>query len=203
MNCGAGAEVLVDKCSACLTCLRVCPFEIPKVTDVARIDSALCQSCGICIAECPANAIVARGWDCRALPEQTADALAEATGGRKKIVAYISGHRASAEEWQGKAEPVPGAVEMYLPSVSRISVSDLLGAFEKGADRVLVLACRKGKDRYPQSTGRIRRRVEQARQLLAEVGMDADRLQLVEVADQGRESIRAVLAEAAAKCAAN
>jgi len=203
MNCGAGAEVLIDKCAACLTCLRVCPFEIPKVTDVARIDSALCQSCGICIAECPANAIIARGWDRRALPKKTADALAEEAGGPRKIVAYISGYHVSAEEWQGKVEPVPGAVEMYLPSVSRISVSDLLGAFEKGADRVLVVACRKGKDRYPQSTGRIRRRVEQARRMLAEVGLDADRLQWLEVADQGREAIRAALTEAAAKCTSN
>ena len=67
-------------CEACLTCLRVCPFDIPVVTDVARIDSALCQACGMCIADCPANAIIARGWDVKALEARTADAIASMNG---------------------------------------------------------------------------------------------------------------------------
>jgi len=197
MNCGAGAEVLVDKCAACLTCLRVCPFDIPKVTDVARIDSALCQSCGICIAECPANAIIARGWDARGMPERIAAALARLDGRPGgKTLALVAGYRATAGEWQGTAESVPGVAEIYLASVARLSVMDMLSAFEKGADGVVV-ACSEGTDRYPQATLRIRRRVEQARVLLAEIGLDADRLQLVEVADQGRDVVRAALATAA------
>ena len=201
MSCGAGAEVLVDKCSACLTCLRVCPFEIPKVTDVARIDSVLCQSCGICIAECPANAIVARGWNHKGLPARTEAALAALPGEGKKTVAYIGGYHASSAEWLGEAAPVPGVAEIYLASVARLSVTDLLVAFEKGAQQVLVVACPVGADRYPQATQRIRRRVEQARQLLAEAGLGADRLQLLEVADQGREAIRAALEAAFEKVA--
>jgi ferredoxin len=194
MSCGAGAEVLVDKCAACLTCLRVCPFDIPKVTDVARIDSALCQACGICIAECPANAIIARGWDARGLPERTAAALAALDSRTpRKVVAFISGHRATAAEWQGKADTVPGVAEVYLPSAARLSVLDLIGAIERGAAAVVVVACREGIDRYPQAAQRVRRRVEQAQALLAEVGIDPARLQLVEVADQGRAAIRAAL----------
>ena len=200
MACGSGAEVLVDKCAACLTCLRVCPFDVPRVTDVARIDSALCQACGICIAECPANAIIARGWDARGLPARTADALARAaSNGHPKIVAYIGGHHATAAEWQGECEAVPGVAEIYLTSAVRLSTGDLLTAFEQGADRVLVITCHEGKDRFPKATQRVLRRVEQARQLLAEIGMDADRLQAFQVADEGREAIRKVLVEAAQK----
>ena len=200
MACGSGAEVLVDKCAACLTCLRVCPFDVPRVTDVARIDSALCQACGICIAECPANAIIARGWDARGMPAQTVDALARAgSNGHPKVVAYIGGHHATAAEWQGGCEAVAGVAEIYLTSAVRLSVNDLLTAFEQGVDRVLVITCHEGKDRFPKATQRVLRRVEQARQLLAEVGMDADRLQAFQVADEGREAIRAVLVEAAQK----
>ena len=198
MSCGAGAEVLVDKCAACLTCLRVCPFEIPKVTDVARIDSALCQACGICIAECPANAIIARGWNAGGLPARAEAALAALPGGRKTL-AYIGGYRAAPAEWRADADAVPGVAEVYLPSISRLSVTDLLVPFEKGADRVLVVACAAGKDRYPQATSRVRRRVEQARQLLAEIGLESGRLQWLEVADQDRRAVRAAVAAAAEK----
>lgn len=194
MSCGSGAEVLVDKCAACLTCLRVCPFDIPEVTDVARISSALCQACGMCIAECPANAIVARGWDAKGLSAETARGIAD---GGAKIVAYLSGQHAPAGAWDGLQHPVEGVRKVYLTSVSRLSAVDLLGAFTGGADGVIVAACREGTDRYPTTALRARKRVAQARRLLAEVGMNAERLQLVEAAAAAPDQLRDALAWAA------
>ena len=203
MNCGSGAEVLADKCAACLTCLRVCPFDIPKVTDIARIESTLCQACGICIAECPANAIIARGREIGELAKRTAAALAAMDARKPKAVAYICGHHATAADWRGEADPPPpGVAETYLPSTARLSASELLGAFENGADAVFVVACADGADRYPQTTERIRRRVNQVRRMLDEVGLDAEQLKLLELADQGRSAIRSALTEAAEAVAA-
>jgi heterodisulfide reductase subunit A-like polyferredoxin len=64
---GPIAEVDQTKCVGCLTCVRTCPFQIPKIqSDVAGvggivgtayIEPALCQGCGTCTAECPAKAI--------------------------------------------------------------------------------------------------------------------------------------------------
>jgi len=198
MSCGAGAEVLVDKCSACLTCLRVCPFDIPKITDVARIESALCQACGICIAECPANAIIARGWDARALPARAREAIDATPGDGPKVVAYVSGHRASAAQWRGEAKRPPGVAVVYLPSVARLSTRDLLCTLEEGAAAVVVAALKEEAERYPQAMRRARRRFDQARQLLAEVGIPADRLRWVELADAGDEAVYEALAGAAA-----
>jgi heterodisulfide reductase subunit A-like polyferredoxin len=55
------------KCVGCLTCVRACPYDVPKVrmnftgvgniTGAAYIEAAMCQGCGICAAECPAQAI--------------------------------------------------------------------------------------------------------------------------------------------------
>jgi len=203
MGCGSGAEVLVDKCAACLTCLRVCPFDIPKVTDVARIESRLCQACGICIAECPANAIVPKGYPVGDLVRRSIEALAALDGAApRKILAYIGGHCASEAEWRGEtSDRVPGVAEIYLHSTSRLSVPELLHAFEAGADAVVVVSCAEGKDRYPGVAARTRRRVEQAQEMLQEIGMDAGRLQLFEVGDRGREAIREALAQAAAQAA--
>lgn len=56
---GKAAEVQRDLCVSCLTCVRVCPWEIPKIDGggLATIDVEECRACGICVAECPAQAI--------------------------------------------------------------------------------------------------------------------------------------------------
>jgi len=195
MNCGAGAEVLFDKCAACLTCLRVCPFDIPKVTDVARIDSVLCQSCGICIAECPANAIIARGWDKGGLKTRTAETLHSLNSGRK-IAAFICGHRASTAAWRGEEIDVPSVAQLYLPSMARLSVADMLKAFENGADVVVVVTVEENNERYPQAAKRIDRRVKETRRMLVEVGMDGQCLRMIEVAGD-TDSIRTALVQVA------
>lgn len=54
------AEVFPDHCVKCLTCVRSCPFEVPKFNVVAgeiQIDPALCQGCGVCACVCPRQAI--------------------------------------------------------------------------------------------------------------------------------------------------
>ncbi len=56
---GAVAQVSHEKCVACLTCVRACPYEAPYITreGVAEIELAKCRGCGICVAECPSKAI--------------------------------------------------------------------------------------------------------------------------------------------------
>ncbi|MHC4190677.1 MAG: FAD-dependent oxidoreductase [Planctomycetota bacterium] len=56
---GVVSVVDPDKCAACLTCLRTCPYDVPaiNVEGVAEIEAAMCHGCGICASECPAKAI--------------------------------------------------------------------------------------------------------------------------------------------------
>ncbi len=66
----AGGQVAVvdpEKCTGCLTCVRICPFKVPQIQanltgigqimGAAYIEPAVCQGCGSCVAECPARAI--------------------------------------------------------------------------------------------------------------------------------------------------
>jgi ferredoxin len=56
---GSTAAVDRDRCSACLTCARSCPFGAahPAEEGKASIDPGLCQACGICVAACPSRAL--------------------------------------------------------------------------------------------------------------------------------------------------
>jgi heterodisulfide reductase subunit A-like polyferredoxin len=64
---GIVAQVNAEDCVACLTCVRICPYNVPQIkaefTGVGRIvgaayiEPAQCHGCGICVSECPAKAI--------------------------------------------------------------------------------------------------------------------------------------------------
>ena len=54
------AQVDTEHCVKCLTCVRSCPFEVPKFNaneGLVEIDPALCQGCGVCACVCPRQTI--------------------------------------------------------------------------------------------------------------------------------------------------
>jgi heterodisulfide reductase subunit A-like polyferredoxin len=64
---GVVAQVDPERCVGCLTCVRICPYQVPRIqaelmgvgeiVGAAYIEPAQCHGCGICTAECPAKAI--------------------------------------------------------------------------------------------------------------------------------------------------
>jgi ferredoxin len=52
------AYVITDACTACGTCLPVCPVEaISEGEEKYSIDPETCTDCGLCADECPFDAI--------------------------------------------------------------------------------------------------------------------------------------------------
>ena len=61
------AHVDPQKCVGCLTCVRICPYNVPQMSaeytgvgeilGAAFIEPAVCHGCGSCASECPAQAI--------------------------------------------------------------------------------------------------------------------------------------------------
>jgi heterodisulfide reductase subunit A-like polyferredoxin len=64
---GIVAQVDEEDCVGCLTCVRICPYDVPQIradftgvggiVGAAYIEPAQCHGCGICVGECPARAI--------------------------------------------------------------------------------------------------------------------------------------------------
>jgi F420-non-reducing hydrogenase iron-sulfur subunit len=67
---------------------------------------------------------------------------------------------------------------LRLPCTGKIEVNYLLTAFEQGVDGVIVAGCLEGGCHYLEGNLRARRRVERARKLLAEIGLEPERLEM-------------------------
>ncbi len=67
------------------------------------------------------------------------------------------------------------------PCTGRLEVEYFLRAFENGADGVLVAGCEEGSCHFKEGNLIAKRRVNYARKLLAESGLEADRLKMVNV----------------------
>jgi heterodisulfide reductase subunit A len=61
---GVISEVDQASCAGCLTCVRLCPYDVPAIGEdgVAFIEPASCQGCGVCASACPRKAIVTRHY---------------------------------------------------------------------------------------------------------------------------------------------
>jgi heterodisulfide reductase subunit A2 len=66
---GIVACVDQEKCAACLTCVRTCPFGVPQINrDTKEMGAAVimaedCRGCGICTGECPNKAIELKHYE--------------------------------------------------------------------------------------------------------------------------------------------
>ena len=61
---GLVAWVDINKCAACLTCVRLCPAEAVQITKgAADINPVICKGCGVCAGECPNKTITLLGYN--------------------------------------------------------------------------------------------------------------------------------------------
>jgi coenzyme F420-reducing hydrogenase delta subunit/Pyruvate/2-oxoacid:ferredoxin oxidoreductase delta subunit len=184
LRCGMGAEILFqDKCATCLTCLRVCPYHVPCLDDsgTIQIPAEQCQACSICVAECPAKAIVLRKpYDRRQITEELEHVLKAATEAKSKpiIIGFccqygLFGTGTLASLWRGAKA---GIWIVPVLCAAKVEAEYILRAFEMGAEGVFIAAC--GEQCARENTAFwVRQRVEKVRKTLVEIGLELERLQ--------------------------
>jgi coenzyme F420-reducing hydrogenase delta subunit len=65
-----------------------------------------------------------------------------------------------------------------VPCTGKVDVIHILRAFEKGADGVYVVGCMEGDCHFNKGNFRARKRVEQARKLLEDIGIGGERVRM-------------------------
>jgi F420-non-reducing hydrogenase iron-sulfur subunit len=67
---------------------------------------------------------------------------------------------------------------LRLPCTGKIEINYILTAFEKGVDAVIVAGCLEGGCHFLEGNLRARKRVQRAKQMLAEIGLEPERLDM-------------------------
>src|SRR4030042_442123 len=89
--------------------------------------------------------------------------------------AYAAADLAGARRMQ-----YPASVRIvHVPCTGKVEVQQILAAFERGIDGVLVAGCLEGGCHFVEGNLRARRRVESAQQILDEIGLGGERLRMV------------------------
>lgn len=176
LTCGAGAVVEPDKCVACLTCVRVCPYDVPVIEgSVAYIDPEGCQSCGICGAECPAQAITVRLTEEHSIGERLAATSAKVIG----FVCQYGQMWAGERLWQLDGKLPEGIELIDVMCTGRISANNLLAAFEAGAEKVFVMPCGSGHCHNKTGNVFLEQRVSYVKGILEGAGIAGEALQVL------------------------
>ncbi|MCK4910321.1 MAG: FAD-dependent oxidoreductase, partial [Thermodesulfovibrionales bacterium] len=157
-SCGGGAVVDQNKCMACLTCLRICPYDAPVVTSTSDISPDRCQACGLCAPECPGRAIKMFGYDVDELKRRMPEFVGLVDKGRKEPV--VAAFMCSKYALDHTVDLPSNIRPIQVHCASRIGTTDMVRALEAGADGVAVVVCAEGVCRHPGVTGRVIMRLD-------------------------------------------
>ena len=67
---------------------------------------------------------------------------------------------------------------LRLPCTGKVEVNHILAAFERGVDGVMVAGCLEGGCHFLEGNLRARKRVDRAKQILGEIGLEPERLEM-------------------------
>lgn len=180
------AEINPGKCVRCLSCYRLCPHGAVLINGRVNIAPLACEGCGICIAACPRDAIRMERDVC--LDPFENGGLFKKTAAEKDAlnVVVLCCNRSAIQ-----ARNLPGdsiqktahrIIYITMPCAGRLSTGDILDTFRKGADGVLILTCHQNNCYSEVGFLYARTKVDRARALLRQIGVNEDRLVIRSIA---------------------
>ena len=177
------ARVIIEKCTSCGACAKVCPYSAIKV-DIkaktgAQITAAACAGCGTCAAECKFGAITMQHFNDEQITAQISAALSEEP--EKKIISFLC-------NWCSYAGgDLAGVSRLQYPPNNRfirtmcsgrVSEDFVMYAFENGAPMVLVSGCHINDCHYINANHQTQKRMERLWERMKKLGIRPERLQL-------------------------
>ncbi len=190
-----GAVLNVDDCIGCSLCAQHCPRGVPLMVEQteaetetekflfkASIDILNCHACGVCQSLCPSGATQLNFLTNEQLWSQI-EATLEGAGADKPITLCFH-----CEECAVSTIDIVGTRKMKyssntrlipVPCAGRISIIDILKAFEQGASTVMIAACETDRCHMGGTGNEIAQvQVDVARDILNAIGWQGERVDM-------------------------
>ncbi len=183
-KCLAVVEINQDLCSRCYVCKSICPYDAIKAdsTGKVEINSQDCQVCGICYSACPSSAIKMDYYTYDNLSEYLKKAQAKAKNS-ETLVLMCRGNSPSTGEVQDILKEQGLKVDDYLvlrlPCAGRVPSDFIFEALNSGVKNIVSVQCEDPFCRYKEGTKINTRRLVLARNVLEQLGYDANAVKIV------------------------
>jgi heterodisulfide reductase subunit A len=181
------AVVNEEYCGDCEFCSVTCPYGAISLEPtneghfVARVSDLLCEGCGVCVGTCPLNAIELKHSRPNQMLAQM-KALMSVNGTSKPLVLAICcsecGHTAVDSSGMAMMRYPANVRVMKVPCTGILQVHQFLEAFKAGAQGVMVVGCKSDGCHYEVGSQKAEKKVELARMLLKEYGIEPERLEM-------------------------
>ncbi|MGB2825253.1 MAG: hydrogenase iron-sulfur subunit [Thermoplasmata archaeon] len=129
-----------SKCTKCMACEAVCPARAISVGEMPEIDQIACIGCGACVSECPTKVFELAHYTDRQLRQQLEGVLEGETDETRiigffgDVLAYVAADLAGTARME-----YPASIRVIrVPSAARTGRGEILTAFGKGADGVVL-----------------------------------------------------------------
>ncbi len=188
----------VRKCANCLTCLRLCPNDIPFINKEGKLEfenEEWCEECELCAGICPARLVRFERWPLINYPQRISEAIRKVELELKQknidtdidtVVFYCNKEtiKEKIEDiLQGNREKKASNFAMVeIPCISRLDPEILLEGFSHGAEKVLVLDCGEKSFNECFLNGQyklILKRIDKANEMLKEINLHDKEVKLV------------------------
>lgn len=167
-------NVVEDFCSDCILCESACPcLRFSKERKVMTLNEVACKGCGVCVPMCPTSALQQKNLGYGYIDSTIHEMLSAPSAEVPQTCNYCTQRIGELTHVSEK-----NAVNIRLMCSGRIEASSILESLANGFDGVHVLGCFYKDFRFDVNAISVKKKVEVAKQTMALLGLDSERLRL-------------------------
>jgi heterodisulfide reductase subunit A len=174
-----------EKCTLCRLCENICDFNAIEIKNQKlNLTQLNCVGCGSCAAMCPEDALYVPGFKKEQISVQLKSILAKEKKDSPLIVAFLCNwcsYLGADLAGTSKISYPSNVRSIHVMCTAMLNPSLVFEAFFLGADGVLIAGCHEQDCHYDQGFIKAKTRYESIKEMLAEAGINENRLKIVSI----------------------
>ena len=206
----AAADFFLQRCTQCKRCTEECPFGSldEDVKGTPQYNAFRCRRCGICMGACPERIVSFADYSVDAVSSMIKKIeVPDEVDEKPRILALLcenDAYPALDDAALARAKWNPWVRVIPVRCLGAVNIVWIADSLSRGVDGVILIGCKRGDDyqcHYIKGSELAHKRLENVQETLTRLSLEAERVQVVELARNEMGRIPALLDEFAEKLA--